>query len=55
MKEAIKKTYGKKGEKIVNMNCLAVDAGLENVKEINVLDSWKIWAMKVIMIRKIMF
>ena len=41
MKEAIKKTYGKKGEKIVNMNCLAVDAGLENVKEINVLDSWK--------------
>ena len=41
MKQAIKKTYGKKGDKIVNMNYAAVDAGLENVKQINVLDSWK--------------
>ena len=28
MKDAIVKTYSKKGEKIVNMNCAAVDAGL---------------------------
>ena len=26
MKEAIKKTYGRKGSKVVDMNCRAVDA-----------------------------
>jgi len=41
MKKAIKDTYGKKGEKIVNMNYAAVDAGLENIKQINIPDSWK--------------
>ena len=29
MKAAIKKTYGRKGERIVNMNCDAVDAGVK--------------------------
>jgi len=34
IKEAIKKTYGKKGEKIVNMNFTAVDAAQKNVFEV---------------------
>jgi pyruvate-ferredoxin/flavodoxin oxidoreductase len=41
MKEAIKKTYGKKGEKIVNMNNEAVDKGAGALKKIDVPDSWK--------------
>ncbi|MDL2236262.1 pyruvate:ferredoxin (flavodoxin) oxidoreductase [Christensenellaceae bacterium OttesenSCG-928-K19] len=39
MKEAIKKSYGKKGEKIVNMNNEAVDAGFA-VQEVNYPESW---------------
>lgn len=41
MKEAIKKTYGKKGDNIVNMNIAAVDAGLQRVHKVNVPESWK--------------
>ncbi|MDR1150260.1 MAG: pyruvate:ferredoxin (flavodoxin) oxidoreductase, partial [Clostridiales bacterium] len=41
MKDAILKTYGKKGEKIVNMNYAAVDAGLENYHEVKAPDLWK--------------
>lgn len=41
MKAAIEKTYGRKGEKIVNMNKAAVDAGIKHVKEFIVPDSWK--------------
>ena len=41
MKEAIKKTYGRKGEEIVSMNCNAVDAGIENIHKVDVPDSWK--------------
>nr|MCR5088473.1 pyruvate:ferredoxin (flavodoxin) oxidoreductase [Oscillospiraceae bacterium] len=40
MKEAIVKTYSKKGEKIVNMNCAAVDAGLDHVVKIDVPAAW---------------
>ena len=40
MKEAIVKTYSKKGEKIVNMNCAAVDAGLNAVVKIDVPAAW---------------
>ncbi len=29
LKEAIEKTYGKKGEKVVDMNYAAVDRGIE--------------------------
>ncbi len=39
MKEAITKTYGKKGEKIVNMNHAAVDRGAEFV-EIEIPADW---------------
>ena len=41
IKEAIKKTYGNKGEKVVNMNCAAVDAGIANVVKVEVPASWK--------------
>ncbi len=40
MKDAIKKTYGKKGDKIVNMNYQAVDKG-GDVIQIKVDPSWK--------------
>ncbi len=41
MKDAILKTYGKKGEKIVNMNYAAVDAGVQEVVKVEVPESWK--------------
>ena len=40
MKEAILKTYGKKGENIVNMNYAAVDAGVDGAVEIDVPAEW---------------
>ena len=41
MKKAIVKSYGIKGEKVVNMNFAAVDAGGENVVEVAVSADWK--------------
>ena len=41
MKAAIEKSYGKKGEKVVNMNYAAVDAGLSGLVKIDVPESWK--------------
>ncbi|PIE59024.1 MAG: pyruvate:ferredoxin (flavodoxin) oxidoreductase [Desulfobulbus propionicus] len=35
IKTAIKKTYGKKGEKVVNMNYAAVDGAIENIVEVS--------------------
>ena len=40
MKQAIKKTYGRKGDAIVNMNYQAVDAGIAKVKKVEVPASW---------------
>lgn len=40
MKEAILKSYGKKGEAVVNMNYAAVDAGVEHLVKVNVPASW---------------
>ena len=40
MKEAIRDTYGRKGEAVVNMNNAAVDAGLANVVRVDIPDSW---------------
>ncbi|MEG0777222.1 MAG: pyruvate:ferredoxin (flavodoxin) oxidoreductase [Oscillospiraceae bacterium] len=40
MKDAIRTTYGRKGEKIVNMNIEAVDAGTSKVREIAVPADW---------------
>lgn len=40
IKDAIKKTYGRKGDKIVNMNWQAVDKAIEAVEEIKYPASW---------------
>ena len=40
LKEAIKKTYGRKGEKIVQMNYDGVDAALDNLIEVDVPAAW---------------
>ncbi|MDO5014721.1 MAG: pyruvate:ferredoxin (flavodoxin) oxidoreductase [Clostridia bacterium] len=40
MKAAAKKSYGKKGDKIVQMNYDAIDKGIENVKKVNVPKEW---------------
>lgn len=41
LKDSIKKTYGRKGDDVVNMNYKAVDMGIEALVKIEVKDSWK--------------
>ncbi len=41
LKEAVVNSYGKKGEKVVNMNHAAIDRGLDSIVKITVSDSWK--------------
>ena len=41
MKAAVKKTYGLKGEKVVNMNIAAVDAGINALVQVQVKPEWK--------------
>lgn len=41
MKKAAKATYGKKGDKIVQMNYDAIDAGAKQVVEVEVPENWK--------------
>ncbi len=41
MKEAVKKTFSKKGDKIINMNMEAVDAGISAPVRVEVPESWK--------------
>jgi len=41
MKEAIQSTYGKRGEEIVQKNFAAVEAGLKNIIELEIPESWK--------------
>jgi len=40
MKDAIVASYGKKGEKVVNMNYMAVDRGIEALNKIEIPASW---------------
>ena len=40
MKEAVVRSYGKKGEKVVNMNFAAIDAGVNNIRRIDVPAEW---------------
>ena len=40
MKDAIKKTYGNKGDKIVSMNLKAVDAGLKHIHKVEIPGDW---------------
>ena len=41
MKAAAKASYGKKGDKVVQMNYDAIDAGAKQIKEIQIPESWK--------------
>ncbi len=41
MKNAIKKTYGRKGDEVVNMNYAAVDRGDDALEEVKVPEEWK--------------
>jgi pyruvate-ferredoxin/flavodoxin oxidoreductase len=41
MKKAVVKTYGMKGEQVVNMNFAAIDAGGENVVKVDIPAEWK--------------
>ncbi len=41
LKQAIKKTYGHKGQKIVDMNNKAVDLALENIEKVDYPEGWK--------------
>ncbi len=41
IKNAIKKTYGKKGDEIVKMNCDAVDGAIDALVKIDVPEAWK--------------
>ncbi len=40
MKESIVKSYGRRGEEVVNMNYKAVDLGIENLKKVDVPAEW---------------
>ena len=40
MKEAVVKTYGKKGDEVVAMNCGAIDRGIAEVVKVNVPAAW---------------
>ena len=40
MKDAIKKTYSKKGDKVINMNFAAVDNGVSNLVEVEIPSAW---------------
>jgi len=41
LKDAIEKTYGRKGKNVVEMNWKAVDASLDKIEEIKYPESWK--------------
>ncbi len=41
LKDSIEKSYGRKGQRIVDMNKAAVDRGLDELEKVNVPPSWK--------------
>lgn len=41
LKAAVVTSYGKKGEKVVNMNNAAIDKGIESIVAIEIPESWK--------------
>ncbi|GAA0681722.1 pyruvate:ferredoxin (flavodoxin) oxidoreductase [Clostridium cadaveris] len=41
LKEAVVKSYGKKGDKVVNMNYEAIEAGINSIVKIQVPEDWK--------------
>ncbi len=41
LKDAVKKTYGKKGDDVVEKNCAAIDAGMQGVEKVEIPSDWK--------------
>jgi len=41
LKDQVVKTYGAKGQDIIDMNFAAIDAGISHIHEVKVPDSWK--------------
>ncbi|MDR5586560.1 MULTISPECIES: pyruvate:ferredoxin (flavodoxin) oxidoreductase [Clostridium] len=41
LKDSVVTSYGKKGEKVVNMNNAAIDKGVESIVEIKIPEAWK--------------
>ncbi|MBO5302878.1 MAG: pyruvate:ferredoxin (flavodoxin) oxidoreductase [Lachnospiraceae bacterium] len=41
LKDAVKATYGKKGDDVVEKNCAAIDAGMQGVVKIELKEEWK--------------
>ncbi len=41
LKEGVEKAYGKKGKKVVEMNCQAIDVGMKSVISVEVPEHWK--------------
>jgi pyruvate-ferredoxin/flavodoxin oxidoreductase len=41
LKDAVVTSYGKKGQKVVDMNNAAIDKGVDSIVKINVPESWK--------------
>lgn len=41
LKDAVVTSYGKKGEKVVNMNNAAIDKGVESLHEVVIPEAWK--------------
>ncbi len=41
LKDAVVKSYGKKGQKVVDMNYAAIDRGVASIHKVTVPDSWK--------------
>lgn len=40
LKDAVKKTYGKKGDDVVAKNCAAIDAGMQGAQKVEPGDDW---------------
>ena len=41
LKDAVKKTYGKKGDDVVAKNCAAIDAGMKGARRVEPAPDWK--------------
>ena len=41
LKDAVITSYGKKGEKVINMNFAAIDKGLDSLVKVNIPSDWK--------------
>ncbi len=41
IKQAIRKSYSKKGDEVVSINCLAAETGIKKLNKVNVPNSWK--------------